>query len=90
MDDLMVMPRRRTDAWGVVLCVGLALLFGGYFLQVLHRTRAGPDGGHFGDFRHFYFASRASGAGNFLVTVRSHSSRWLTLGVVRYASGQTK
>jgi hypothetical protein len=59
MDDLMVMPRRWTDAWGVVLAVGLALLFGGYFVQVLHRTRAGPDGGHFGDFRHFYFASRA-------------------------------
>jgi hypothetical protein len=60
--DLVTMEineRRRGDSLGVVLRVVLVLLFLGYFLQVLHRTRSGPGGGHFGDFRHFYFASRA-------------------------------
>jgi Glycosyltransferase family 87 len=50
---------RRGNVWGVVLRVALVLFFAGYLVQVLHRTRAATDGGHFGDFRHFYFASRA-------------------------------
>ncbi len=51
--------RPRTDWLAIAFLCGLLALLLADFLQVVHRTRPGTDAGHFGDFRHFYFAARA-------------------------------